>query len=86
MYRPRPPPPAADAVRKNVKERGAKKRLEKKKADGKRRLGGRGRSRLTGSTGVDLAEHELLHLVVEREDSGSGDTSEDVGTSSLEEL
>jgi hypothetical protein len=42
-----------------VKERGAKKRLEKKKADGKRRLGGRGRSRLTGSTGVDLAEHEL---------------------------
>jgi hypothetical protein len=35
--------------------------------------------------GVDLAEHELLHLVVEGQDTGTGNTSEDVGTGTLEE-
>jgi hypothetical protein len=35
--------------------------------------------------GVDLAEHELLHLVVEGQDTGTGNTSKDVGTGSLEE-
>jgi len=35
--------------------------------------------------GVDLAEHELLHLVVEGQDTGTGNTTEDVGSSTLEE-
>lgn len=35
--------------------------------------------------GVDLAEHELLELVVERQDTGTGNTSEDVGSGTLEE-
>lgn len=34
---------------------------------------------------VDLSEHELLHLVVEGQDTGTGNTSEDVGTGTLEE-
>lgn len=34
---------------------------------------------------VDLSEHELLELVVERQDTGSGDTSENVGSGTLEE-
>ena len=35
--------------------------------------------------GVDLAEHELLHLVVEGQDTGTGDTTENVGSGTLEE-
>jgi hypothetical protein len=35
--------------------------------------------------GVDLSEHELLHLVVEGQDTGTGNTSEDVGSGTLEE-
>jgi hypothetical protein len=32
-----------------------------------------------------LAEHEQLDLVVDREHTSTGDTTEDVGTSTLEE-
>jgi hypothetical protein len=32
-----------------------------------------------------LSEHEELHLVVERQDTSTGDTTENVGTSTLEE-
>lgn len=32
-----------------------------------------------------LSEHEELHLIVERQDTSTGDTTKDVGTSSLEE-
>ncbi len=39
----------------------------------------------TRTTGVDLAEHDLLELVVERQDTSTSDTTEDVGTSTLEE-
>jgi hypothetical protein len=35
--------------------------------------------------GVDLAEHELLELVVHGQDTGTGNTTEDVGTGTLEE-
>jgi len=43
-------------------------------------------ARSTRSThGVDLAEHELLELVVKRQDTGTGNTSEDVGSGTLEE-
>jgi hypothetical protein len=41
--------------------------------------------RLSGSTRVDLSEHELLELVVEGQDTSSGDTSENVGSGTLEE-
>jgi len=41
--------------------------------------------RLSGTTGVDLAEDELLEFVVHGQDTGTGNTSEDVGTSSLEQ-
>lgn len=34
---------------------------------------------------VDLAEHELLGLVVERQDTSTSNTTEDVGTGTLEE-
>lgn len=34
---------------------------------------------------VDLAEEELLHLVVERQDTGTGNTTKNVGTGTLEE-
>lgn len=44
-----------------------------------------GARRLSRATRVDLAEHELLELVVEREDTSTGDTSEDVGAGTLEE-
>ena len=37
------------------------------------------------TTGVDLAEHELLELVVKRQDTSSGDTTENVGSRTLEE-
>ena len=40
---------------------------------------------LTRSTGVDLAEHDLLELVVEGEHTSTSNTTEDVGTSTLEE-
>lgn len=44
------------------------------------------RADIYGTThGVDLAEHELLHLVVEGQDTGTGNTSEDVGSGTLEE-
>ena len=42
-------------------------------------------SRLSRSTGVDLSEHELLELVVEGQDTSAGNTSEDVGSGTLEE-
>ena len=42
-------------------------------------------ARLTRSTGVDLAEHHLLQLVVQREHTSTSNTTEDVGTSTLEE-
>ena len=35
--------------------------------------------------GVDLAEHELLELVVQGQDTSTGNTTEDVGTGTLEE-
>jgi len=41
--------------------------------------------RLSGTTGVDLAEDELLEFVVHGQDTGTGNTSEDVGTRTLEE-
>ena|SRR6188768_1976593 len=37
------------------------------------------------TTGVDLAEHDLLELVVERQHTGTSNTTEDVSTSTLEE-
>lgn len=40
---------------------------------------------LARATLVDLAEEELLELVVARKDTGTSDTTEDVGTSTLEE-
>jgi hypothetical protein len=43
------------------------------------------RARLTRPSLVDLAEEELLELVVERQDTSTGDTTEDVGTGTLEE-
>jgi hypothetical protein len=39
----------------------------------------------TRSTRVNLAEHNLLELVVKRQDTSTGDTTKDVGTSTLEE-
>ena len=41
--------------------------------------------RLTGAALELLAEHEQLHLVVDGQHTGTGDTTEDVGTSTLEE-
>ena len=41
--------------------------------------------RLTGSTLVLLAEDDELGLVVDGQDTGTGNTTEDVGTSTLEE-
>jgi hypothetical protein len=41
--------------------------------------------RLTGSTLELLAEHEELGLVVDGQDTGTGNTTENVGTSTLEE-
>ena len=41
--------------------------------------------RLTGTTSELLAEHEELGLVVDGQDTGTGDTTENVGTSTLEE-
>jgi hypothetical protein len=41
--------------------------------------------RLTRSTLELLAEHEQLDLVVDREHTSTGDTTENVGTSTLEE-
>jgi hypothetical protein len=41
--------------------------------------------RLTGSTLELLAEEEELSLVVDGEHTGTGDTTENVGTSTLEE-
>jgi len=41
--------------------------------------------RLSGTTSVDLAEHELLELVVHRQDTGTGNTTENVGTRTLEQ-
>ena len=40
---------------------------------------------LTRSTLVGLAEHEELDLVVDRQHTGTGNTTEDISTSSLEE-
>ena len=40
---------------------------------------------LTRTTRVDLAEHDLLELVVERQDTSTSNTTEDVGTRTLEE-
>ena len=39
----------------------------------------------TRTTRVDLAEHDLLELVVERQDTSTSNTTEDVGTRTLEE-
>ena len=45
-----------------------------------------GRLRLGASHLFELlSEHEELHLVVERQDTSTSDTTEDVGTSTLEE-
>lgn len=41
--------------------------------------------RLTGSTLELLAEHDELNLVVDGQHTGTGNTTEDVGTSTLEE-
>jgi len=41
--------------------------------------------RLTGTTSELLAEHEELGLVVDGQDTGTGNTTENVGTSTLEE-
>lgn len=41
--------------------------------------------RLTGTTLVGLAEHDKLDLVVDGQDTGTSNTTEDVGTSTLEE-
>jgi hypothetical protein len=46
---------------------------------------GREGRRLTRSTLELLAEHEELGLVVDGQDTGTGNTTEDVGTSTLEE-
>lgn len=43
------------------------------------------RNRLTGSTLELLAEHDQLKLVVDGEHTSTGNTTEDVGTSTLEE-
>ena len=40
---------------------------------------------LTRSTGVDLAEEDLLELVIDGEHTSASNTTEDVGTSTLEE-
>lgn len=40
---------------------------------------------LTGTTLVGLAEHEELDLVVDGQHTSTGDTTEDVGTGTLEE-
>jgi hypothetical protein len=48
-------------------------------------LEGRKRRRLTGSTLELLAEEDKLDLVVDGEHTSTGDTTEDVGTSTLEE-
>ena len=37
------------------------------------------------TTRVDLAEEDLLELVVERQDTSASNTTEDVGTCTLEE-
>lgn len=37
------------------------------------------------TTGVDLAEHDLLELVVERQHTSTSNTTENVGTGTLEE-
>lgn len=39
----------------------------------------------THTTGVDLAEHDLLELVVERQHTSASNTTENVGTGTLEE-
>jgi hypothetical protein len=43
------------------------------------------RERLTGTTSVLLSEEDELGLVVDGQDTGTGNTTEDVGTSTLEE-
>jgi hypothetical protein len=40
---------------------------------------------LARATGVDLAEHDLLELVVQGEHTSASNTTENVGTSTLEE-
>jgi len=40
---------------------------------------------LTGSARVDLAEHNLLKLVIQGEHTSTGNTTEDIGTSTLEQ-
>jgi len=55
---------------------------------GKRREGGEDLEywvKRLGTTGVDLAEHQLLELVVQRQDTSTGNTTENVGTGTLEE-
>jgi len=42
-------------------------------------------NRLTGSTLELLSEHKQLHLVVDGQDTSTGDTTKNVGTSTLEE-
>jgi hypothetical protein len=42
-------------------------------------------ARLTRPSTVDLAEEELLELVVEREHTSTSNTTEDVGASTLEQ-
>jgi hypothetical protein len=41
--------------------------------------------RLARSTGVDLAEHDLLELVVEGQHTSTSNTTENVGASTLEQ-
>ena len=43
------------------------------------------RKSLAGTTLEGLSEHEELDLIVDGEHTGTGDTTEDVGTSTLEE-
>ena len=40
---------------------------------------------LARSTRVNLAKHDLLELVVQRQNTGTSDTTENVGTSTLEQ-
>jgi hypothetical protein len=44
-----------------------------------------GVNRITLTTGVNLAEQDFLQLVVEGEHTSTGNTTEDIGTCSLEQ-
>lgn len=48
-------------------------------------MNGRYKRNYSHTTAVDLAEHEDLELIVQREYTRTGNTTEDVGSSTLEE-